>query len=160
MRMEERSPGVQADSFFECALHLTKSVTHLVQNEREILLTYDAYRTHMTLRVLEHLNSHGVIVYAVPLHAFGKTQPCDTGLFQTIKQKDDSTISEVGCNAAAPSIDVYNLCAILLNAYKITFTAPNIMSAFLSTELWPLDNTKLLNVSRPRDRDNVKKKFT
>lgn len=72
--MEPKTPGVTADSFYQWALRFTAFIKRLVADGRKVLLTYDAYRGHMTLRVLEHLRDNAVIVYALPAHASGNRQ--------------------------------------------------------------------------------------
>lgn len=79
--MEPDTARVDGTNFYKWAQKFTISMTHLVEGGRNVLLTYDGYRRHMTLLVLENLSTHGVIVYALPAKTSGKTQPCDTGVF-------------------------------------------------------------------------------
>ena len=60
--MEPSSPGVNSSSFFQWAQKFTASIRHIVGGGRKVLLTYDGYRIHMTLKVLGHLRAHGVVV--------------------------------------------------------------------------------------------------
>ena len=52
----------RCEAFFRWAQKLTASIRHIVGGALKVLLTYDGYRSHMTLKVLEHLRAHGVVV--------------------------------------------------------------------------------------------------
>lgn len=59
---EQGTAGVSADNFLVWAQKFTSCITHLTQDGRKVLLLYDAYRSHTTLRVQEHLRENGAIV--------------------------------------------------------------------------------------------------
>ena len=50
---------------------------------RKVLLVLDGYRSHMTYQALRILRNGGVIVYALPAHTSGYTQPLDVSVFGT-----------------------------------------------------------------------------
>lgn len=45
--------GVNSDCFFKGAQHFVKHMNDLTANGRKGLLTYDGYRSHMNVRVLD-----------------------------------------------------------------------------------------------------------
>ena len=77
--------GVDSSSFYSWAVSFVESVRDLTKGGRELLLTYDAYRAHLSLRVLELFKDNGIIVYAIPARTSGKLQPCDVVLFAVFK---------------------------------------------------------------------------
>ena len=153
--MEPSSPGVNSSSFFQWAQKFTASIQHIVGGGRKVLLTYDGYRSHMTLKVLEHLRAHGVVVYALPAHTSGKTQPCDTGIFRAFKNEIGKAITDCCMERNTVTLDKYRLCSMLRHAYRCAFTVPVITAAFKLSGVWPVDRKKLITVPRPRDFDDV-----
>ena len=100
-----------------------------------MLLMYDAYRSHMTLRVLKHLLAHNIIVYGLLSHTSGRTQSCETGVFRNLKQAVNDAMFEVGRAPDAIPMNIYELCALLHYTYRCAFTTPNLMSAFVAAEV-------------------------
>lgn len=139
--IEPSTPGVNGDSFYRGL----RTLPHLLADRRKVLLTYDAYRSHTTIKVLEHLRANGMVVYALPAHTFGKTQPCDTGVFRTFKKVLNTIISKLNQKVDGTPYDIYELCSILARAFRYSFTARNIVSAFAKSGLYPLDPSKVLS---------------
>ena len=109
----------------------------------------------MSLRVLEHFQRHNIIVYAIPAHSSGKLQPCDTGLFGEFKRKVNSIVSDLCVGNSAEPLNVYDVCKILHRAFRFTFTAPKIASAFKRSGMWPVDPMQTMAVPRPWDCDDT-----
>ena len=63
-----------------------ESVKDLAASKRKLLLIYDAYRSHITLNVLDLFHSNNVIVYALPAHTSRKTEPLDVVMFSPFKK--------------------------------------------------------------------------
>lgn len=148
--MEPGTPGVTAFSFYKLAEVFVQSISYLLQDGRKVLLLFDGYRSHMHLNVLEYLDKNGVVVYALPAHTSGKTQPCDTGVFRGLKREVSKAASEVGRIPAASPMNVYDFCSLLNYAYSRSLIAPKFMFAFAASGVWPLNRQKLLGVAPPR----------
>lgn len=118
---------------------------------RKILLVYDAYRSHISLEVLGVFKNHGIEIYALPAHTSGKTQPLDVVPFSVLKNALNDTVSNCSGFIDERKLDLFDLCAIMKQAYDFAFTRANIKSGFRRAGLWPFDCSKLLNVQRPSD---------
>lgn len=118
-------------------------------NERKVLLTYDGYRCHITLRALDILSKGGIISYCLPYHTSGKTQPLDVGIYGPFKSRlhDEVHLSEK-CGHGS-EFDQFYLPHMITRAYAASFTNTNILSSFRKSVLWPLDWSALLGVPRP-----------
>ena len=82
----EKVGGVDKLNFKEWAYEFIVHVRDLISNGLQVLLIYDAYRSHMSLEVLQLFEDHGVVVYALPAHTSGKTQPLNVVLFSPFKK--------------------------------------------------------------------------
>ena len=60
--------GVDSANFYEWAKHFVESVRSATTGGRKLLLSYDAYRAHLSVRVLSLYLDHGIIAYALPAH--------------------------------------------------------------------------------------------
>lgn len=147
--------GVNSNNFYLWAQHFVAHIAPLTNGGRKVLLIYDAYRAHMTLRVLEFFDKNNVVAYALPAHTSGKTQPCDVVLFGVFKKKLNDFLLRATQEDRAEKIDAFEFCALMRAAYREAFTAKNIKSSFARAGIWPLDPNRLLSVPRPRSADDV-----
>lgn len=120
--MAKIAPGVTLDSFYQWAVRLTNFVSHLTSGSRMILSTYDAYRSHISLRVLKHFRNHGLIVYALMSHNSGTQPPCEAVIFRLLKHEVNKSIGKVGYAFSKPRLDVFKFCAVSKRAYRRSIT--------------------------------------
>ena len=90
-----------------------------------------------------------MVVYALPAHTSGKTQPLDCVVFGAFKRKLNNVFINIGMGSNI-ELDVFHICSIIREAYDDTFTSGNIKAAFKRSGIWPLDMHRLLSVPRPR----------
>ena len=154
VRMREEVASIDLDSFYEFASKFAARVRHLTKNRRNILSIYDAYRSHMTLRTLQHLVDGNVVVYALTAHTSGKTLPLDSMVFGVFRQEFNPEISTVAIRRNNNAIDVYELCALLRYAFYRSCTHSNVVSSFSSAGLRPNDHARLLSEPRPKSKED------
>lgn len=147
--------GVDGSKFYEWAKALVEDVRPLTAGGRKLLLTYDGYRSHMTLRVLELFRDNGIVVYALPAHTSEKTQPIDASLFGSFKVKLNEIISECATIETLATYTVYDFLKMLRHAYYATFTRANVMATFKKAGMWPVNRRKLMSVPVHRSADDV-----
>ena len=123
VRMVRVKAGVNADPFYKYATYFTQHIQLLTANNCKFLLTYDVYRFHMTLCVLQHLHNNSAVLYALSAHTSGKTQPLDPGVLRRFKHAMDRMLATVDQNAQGQSFDLYEQCAMMSHAYKNSFNA-------------------------------------
>lgn len=152
----EKCGGVDMHNFLNWGLEFVKSVKDLTANNRKLLLTYDAYRSHITLDVLELFHENNIIVYALPAHTSGKTQPLDVVMFSPFKKALNESISLCSTVGKIDIFDVFDFCRMLSYAYRKAFTEANIVQAFKKSGLWPIDSSQLLGVPRPGTAEDIR----
>ena len=72
----------------------------LTAGGRKVLLILDGYRGHMTYPVLRLFDASGIIVYALPAHTSGSTQPLDVSVFGPFKEYLRVSIEDLSSPAA------------------------------------------------------------
>ena len=77
--------GVDSVNFLSWEHQFVSHVKHFTSNGPKVLLIYDGYRAQMSLEVLQLFKQNGIIVYALPAHTSGKTQPLDLICFAIFK---------------------------------------------------------------------------
>lgn len=122
-------------NFYEWAKVFIESVRDLTASGRKLLLTYDAYRAHTTLSVLELFKKNNIIVYALPAHTSGKTQPCDVVLFDAFKTALKETMTRLVEKEEYRDLDMFDYCSILRDAYHKAFTRDSIAASLLRAGL-------------------------
>eukprot|EP00171_Calliarthron_tuberculosum_P002273 IDg2273t1 len=155
MAFREERGGVDTKNFLGWARLFVDSVRDLTANGRKVLLIFDAYRSHMSLQVIQLFHDNGVVVYALPAHTSGKTQPLDVVTFSVFKNALNEALNAA---ASTDKLDVYNtfdLCGMLKTAFEPAFSEQNIKSSFARSGIWPLDPSRLLRVPRPAASTNL-----
>jgi len=66
----------------------------------------------MSLAVLELFQRHNVVVYALPAHTSGKTQPLDVVLFGAFKRALNNVMNEAASTDNLDNWDVFLLSAL------------------------------------------------
>ena len=149
--MRKEGGGVDSSNFLAWAKQFVHSVKDLTAGGRRLLLTYDGYRSHMSLAVLELYAANGIIVYALPSHTSGKTQPMDVLVFGLYKSAFKKVITNTVDPLNSHKVTMYAFCDFMRTAYVEAFTRQNIQAAFRRCGMWPIDPSKLCPHSRPRD---------
>lgn len=78
----EAGGGIDKHNFIAWAEEFVNEVKDLTDGSRKVLLLYDGYRSHMSLKALSIFEKAGIIACAIPAHTSGTTKPLDVGLFQ------------------------------------------------------------------------------
>ena len=81
----------------------------------------DGYRAHISIDVLELFDNSNVIVYALPSHTSGKTQPLDVTVFPSLKAALNDVINKSVSNDKKNEWDVFSFCKMLKFAYQNEF---------------------------------------
>ena len=87
--VRDKVGSVDSTNFVFWATHFARSLVDLTANGRKIILTFDAYRAHMSLRVLNLFSEHRVIAYALSAYSSSALQPCNVALFDSFKKNTD-----------------------------------------------------------------------
>lgn len=151
----KESGGFDAQMFLEWAKVFAKRLRDLTSNGRKVLIIYDSYATYMRIRVLEMFRANNILVYALPAHTSGKTQPLDDFAFAFFKRSLIDAIAKVQRANVLEELDMYAYCTLLTVAYYVTFTRENVKASFRMTGIWPLDQAQLMNKALPLDENSV-----
>jgi len=152
----QENGGVNSEIFYSWATQFVKMAGDLTANNRKVLLIYDGYRSHMSLKVLNLFYANDIIAYALPAHTSGKTQPCDVVLFGCFKDELNKVMNSMLSPGDVHVWDMLDFCSMLREAYERSFTPVNIRASFRRAGVWPLDPSKLLSSARPAAADNLR----
>lgn len=106
---------------------------------RPVLLIMDNHDTHISLEVIEIAKSNNVILLTFPPHTSHKLQPLDVSVFGPLKKYYNKECGVWIANHPGKRIDIYNIAEILGQSYGQAFCTQNIVSAFKSTGIYPLN---------------------
>lgn len=128
--------GVDNTNFLSWAKWFVETVLPLTEGGRKVLRTYDAYCVHISLAVLELFNKNGIIAYAIPAYASGKTQPCDVVVFSKFKEEVNEALNNLLDVDTLLSFNMYDFSKVLRLAYRKSFVPANIVASFRRLGLW------------------------
>lgn len=77
---------IDADNFYKWATLFVTHISDLTAGRRKVILTYDAYRSHMMVPVFELFSNNNVLVYALESHDSRKTHASVFVLFSSYKK--------------------------------------------------------------------------
>eukprot|EP00171_Calliarthron_tuberculosum_P022368 IDg22368t1 len=124
--------GVNADNYFQWARKFVEHISDLTAAGRKVLLVLDAYPAHMTMRVLEFFEKNNVVIYALPAHTSGNTQPCDVVLFGAFKRKLNESFLLAASTEHVDRFDTFEFCALMRTAFYAalqgTISAPRFVA--------------------------------
>lgn len=90
----------------------------------------------MSYSALKKFNNAGFIVYALPAHTSGKTQPLDVAAFSCFKadlNRSAALVVETGYEEFHTN---FQFCALQLNAFLSSMTPKNIVLYLLVLAFW------------------------
>ena len=130
MTMREKIAGFDTINFIHWSKNFVESVRNLLVGGRKILLVYDGYRAHMSLRVLKYFSLNGVIAYAIPSNTSGRTQPCDLVLFSSFKGELNKIVTTLVKPDGSIVFNQVDVCSMMRDAYYSSYTRENIEASF------------------------------
>ena len=145
----EENGGKDTPRFLDWGYSFVEHVDPLTRGGRKVFLIYDGYRAHLSLAVLDLFHKNFIIVYLLPSHTSGKTQPLDVILFSDFKNRLQDAVSTCAAPGGGRHYDPFYLCALIRDAYYRAFTVDNVHASFCRSGIWPFDPTKLLSTLRP-----------
>lgn len=153
--MRDGVGGVDSVNFLAWAKRFVEHVRPLTEKNRKVLLMFDAYRAPLSLAVLELFHENGAIVYAIPAHASGKTQPCYLVLFGRYKAELTRALT---CTLRVDTVvqfDMYDYCKLMAHAYHEAFSRGDVRNSFERAGLRPVDASRWLTTPQPRSEIDV-----
>lgn len=151
--MREQEGGVDTPKVLVWCTDFTNHVAGLTQNGRKVLLIVEGYRSHMSLSALEKLHNHNIIVYALPAHTSGNTEPLDVNIFSPSKAALNEAINIAVSKEDPNKWDTYSSCNMMRFAYEESFSIHNIKARFRRSGIWPFNASHLLSILRPRSHE-------
>ena len=113
------------------------------------MLNYDGYRAHLFRSILELFDRNNIIVYVLPAHSSGKTQPLGIVLFSVFRNRLQDAVNSCAAVGSGQVYDVFDLCSLIRHAYDKAFTVSIIQLSFHRSGIWPFDPKKPRSVPRP-----------
>ena len=149
LTVRHETASVDQWNFADWARHFVTAMRPKTMNGCKVLLTYDVYRCHITLRALDILSKGVIIAYCLLAHTSGKTQPLDVGVYGPFRSRLHDEVHTAEQCGYGSEFDQFDLLHMITRAYAASFTKTNILSSFRKSGLWPFDGSALLGVPHP-----------
>lgn len=121
---------MESKNFADWAAEFVFSVKVKNKNRRKVLLTYNGYRSHISLRALKILKEAGVMAYCLPAHTSGNTQPLYVGLYGPFKNYLNTEVYDAQQSRSEGEFDQFDLLHMICRAYEKAFTVPKVVRSF------------------------------
>jgi len=124
-----------------------------IPSTRPVLLILDGHSTHITWELTKYRERNLIELLCLPSHASHILQPLDVGVFGPMKNSYtkhcDICLSQTNTNifnagkTIKKVIDKYVFGGLFKKAYYDAMSANNVLSAFESTGIWPINRNRL-----------------
>lgn len=129
--------GMDTELFKEWAKNFIHETTALRAKYKYLVLTYDGYGAHVNYEVLRMFKDAGIACVALPAHTSHRTQVLDYSVFAPFKNELRNLVNKRAVVAAdGRRNDIYTLCEILHEAYKVSLTYRNVVNGFQAVGIW------------------------
>ena len=128
--LREQNGNSNRHSSLNWGMAFAETVKDLSANNRKLVLTCHAHRSHTILDVRELFNINNIIVYGLPAHTSGKTRPVDVVMFSPFKGGFNESINIACSRRKIDVFNVFDLCDTLAHASQAAFTKAIITTAF------------------------------
>ena len=123
--------------------------TRVIANNKPRLLLWDGFGTHETVEILEFCLENNIIPCRLPSHTSHKLQPCDVGVFSSLKTAYRDQVEQLE-RAGVGTIGKDHFTYLYDPARKKAITSLNIMAGFRGSGLFPFDPDRVLaDVPKP-----------
>ena len=124
--------------------NFVKVIDHFVKfshssQQSPTVLVMDNHISHVSLGALEHAKKNGVYVVTLPPHTSQKSQPLDRTVFGPMKTYFNAEANALMMRRAATPITIYQMAALIGNAWMKAATPVNITAGFRASGIWPLN---------------------
>ena len=131
-----------------------KTFLKFAPTERPLLLLQDGASAHMGPDLIEAAIANDVVLLCFPPKTTHLLQPCDVGLYRTMKSQLRRTMQQVKMLRGELGIQKHNIPAIFREVFLNSFTAASICKAFETCCIHPFNRNaiskELVSASRVR----------
>ena len=120
------------------------------------LLIVDGHSSHVNLKFINAADQLNILVLILPPHTTQRLQPLDVGLFGPLAKAYSAELLQIGSNSQyMTGITKRMFWSMFRIAWEKSFTEKNIVSAFKTTGIWPMDSSKTLTIiTRPKSPEH------
>ena len=130
--------GWMTGKLFLSYLHHFKDYTQC-STENKCLLILDNHSSHISVQSFKFAKENGIVFLTIPPHTSGKLQLLDKCVYRPFKTKYNRAMNDWLCSNPGKTCSIHTVPEISKRAFLSSFTQLNIISAFRSTGIFPLN---------------------
>lgn len=130
--------GWMTTAIFVKLLEHIKNHTHS-SPESPILLLLDNHETHVSVDAINYARGNGIVLLSFPPHCTHRMQPLDKAVYGPFKQRCKVSFNDYLLSNPGKQITIYEVAKLTSEPFLQSFTPKNIINAFSSTGLWPMN---------------------
>jgi hypothetical protein len=115
-------------------------------NQKPQVLICDGFRTHETLKALEFCFENNIILCHLPSHTSHKLQPCDVGVFASLKEAYRDQADRL-FQGGANTVGKQHFTSLYSLAREKAFTKRNITAGWAACGLFPFNPDRVLRMT-------------
>ncbi|PIK37236.1 hypothetical protein BSL78_25928 [Apostichopus japonicus] len=106
---------------------------------KPVILFVDGHKSHVSLPAATFCAENGIILYCLPPHTSHILQPCDLGLFRTLKEHWNHAIIDFQKQNIGENVTKKTFAAVFSNAWKTATKPKASIGGFKASGLFPWD---------------------
>ena len=131
------SGWMTAENFVEYLKHFTKHVK--CSKEEPVLLVLDNHDSHISIASLNLAKDSGIVLLTFPPHCSHKLQPLDRSVYGPFKKYYNNACASYMASHPGKPVTIYEVAALVGQAFPLAFTAENISSGFRVSGIYPFN---------------------
>jgi len=131
------SGWMTAENFVEYLKHFTKHVK--CSKEEPVLLVLDNHDSHISIASLNLAKDSGIVLLTFPPHCSHKLQPLDRSVYGPFKKYYNNACAGYMASHPGKPVTIYEVAALVGQAFPLAFTAENISSGFRVSGIYPFN---------------------
>ena len=108
--------------------------------EKPVLLILDNHSSHISLEAVSLCKAKGIVLLTLPPHCSHRLQPLDRAIYGPLKTFFNAAMDDFMRMHPARPISIYDVGNLGGIAFSKAMTTTNIISAFRSTGIYPIDS--------------------
>lgn len=124
-------------------LHFLKHFANHTKCSKEspVLLLLDNHGSHLSIDGLNFAKDNGIVMLSFPPHCSHKLQPLDKSVFGPFKKYVNTACDAWMLNNPGKTMTIYDIPAIVGQAYPLALSPANIQAGFRATGTYPINRT-------------------
>ncbi|XP_023218187.1 uncharacterized protein LOC111632236 [Centruroides sculpturatus] len=138
--LAHQSGWMTAENFLKCLQHFSNFAGTSTSNSHTVLLILDNHDSHIFIESIKFAKENGIVLLTLPPHTSQRLQPLDVAIYGPLKSRYNVAANNWMINHPGKPMTIYDVPALVSEAFDASLTRNNILSGFAKTGIYPFNS--------------------